>query len=349
MRLFRVESGDKFAEYKEQDFKIHHHEENLENWLESNPDAIVEDSSLLFIGRQIPTNLGSVIDLLAIDRTGDVAVIELKRDCTPRETIAQALEYAAFIESLDYDQLDSIYQEYAGGEGITLSEQHRMFFALSDDEAVSFNKEQRVVVVGQEITPAIRQTAAFLRRKGIRATCLEFKYFESKTGERLLSVDIVVGHEPPRPTALTTGTRRRTTKPEFLADCLATARPVYEKLLELAEQRHLPVIWGVKGFSLNAKVAERNVALCYGYPKSTFNGAIYTAFDRVLEYIDSGQSVIDDFRELLSSVGFEATGKTGQVKHPLDRELTEQEIAAIVNIFSDFATEVVKHGLKHND
>ena len=108
MRLFRVESDKKFIEYKVQDFKDEHREEDLEYLLESNPDAIL-DEELMIIGRQIVTNLNTSIDLLGLNRTGNIAVIELKRDRTPRDTIAQALEYASYIEQLNYNQLEQTY------------------------------------------------------------------------------------------------------------------------------------------------------------------------------------------------------------------------------------------------
>ena len=44
----------------------------------------------------VPTDLGKSIDLLGVDREGNVVVVELKRDRTPRDVVAQALEYAAF-------------------------------------------------------------------------------------------------------------------------------------------------------------------------------------------------------------------------------------------------------------
>ena len=132
-------------EYKEHDFKGEHREETLESWLESNPESIVEDGKLLIIGRQVSTNLGSFIDLLAVDRAGNSAVLELKRDRTPREAIAQALEYASFLETLDYEQLQQTLRKYTGNEGENLSEYHRAYFGLDESEAVSFNKDQRIV------------------------------------------------------------------------------------------------------------------------------------------------------------------------------------------------------------
>ncbi|CCQ12022.1 hypothetical protein PALB_29230 [Pseudoalteromonas luteoviolacea B = ATCC 29581] len=63
-------------------------------------DQIVADISILntnwlLIGRQVRTDFDKYIDLLAIDASGSVIIIELKRDKTPRDVVAQALDYAS--------------------------------------------------------------------------------------------------------------------------------------------------------------------------------------------------------------------------------------------------------------
>ena len=196
MRLYRVESDKTFVEYQPEAFADNHREAILESWLEGNPDAIVEDGRLLLIGRQVVTNLGKSIDLLAVDRSGDVVVIELKRDETPRTTLAQALEYSAFASELDHEALSRLYRQYVSEPEAHLSEDHRAYFELGDEEAVSFNKEQRIVIVGAAISPQVRETSAYLRRKGLRVTCVEFSYFTTEAGEELMSTEIVVGLEP---------------------------------------------------------------------------------------------------------------------------------------------------------
>ena len=90
--------------YKEIRFKDENRESDLESLLENNPEYFFENSKILVIGRQITTNLNSFIDLLGIDNSGNTIVVELKRNKTPRDTIAQLLEYASFIENLDYSQ-----------------------------------------------------------------------------------------------------------------------------------------------------------------------------------------------------------------------------------------------------
>jgi len=122
--------------------------------LENNPEYFFEGSKVLIIGRQVTTNLNTFVDLLGIDKAGNTVVIELKRGKTSRETIAQLLEYASFVESLDYSQLNDIYQDYSGEES-SLEDYHQQYFQSDSDEKVSFNKSTRLIIVAQEISKEI--------------------------------------------------------------------------------------------------------------------------------------------------------------------------------------------------
>ena len=79
MRVFGIEPDDKFKEYVRTPFQVKHEETILEKWLESNPDGIIEDGKLLIIGRQVRTNLGGFIDLLALDQDGKVVIIVMNQ------------------------------------------------------------------------------------------------------------------------------------------------------------------------------------------------------------------------------------------------------------------------------
>ena len=163
MRVFGIEPEGKCKEYVQTPFQVQHEAAMLENWLESTPDGIVEDGTLLIIGRQVSTNLGRVIDLLALDRRGDVVVIELTRDRTPRDPLAQALEYVSFVEPLDTEPREAILRLYLHDDSLSLAAYHREPFELASDEAVACNKDQRIVIVGQQVTNEIGQTVPFLR------------------------------------------------------------------------------------------------------------------------------------------------------------------------------------------
>src|SRR5690348_8396021 len=73
----------------------------LESWIAEHPDLLGHD--LLVFGRQVRTAYGGIIDLLALDSDGRVHVIELKRDETPREIVAQALDYASWVVGIEND------------------------------------------------------------------------------------------------------------------------------------------------------------------------------------------------------------------------------------------------------
>jgi RecB family endonuclease NucS len=53
----------------------------------------------LLIGRQEDTGFGGRIDLLAIAPDGALVLIEIKRNRTPREVVAQALDYASWVQT----------------------------------------------------------------------------------------------------------------------------------------------------------------------------------------------------------------------------------------------------------
>jgi RecB family endonuclease NucS len=77
-----------------------YHERQLECWLESSPQVLIEDEPLLVIGRQINSPVG-VIDLMALDADTASVIVELKRGASQREAVSQVLEYAAWLSTLD--------------------------------------------------------------------------------------------------------------------------------------------------------------------------------------------------------------------------------------------------------
>ena len=89
-------------------------------------------SEWMLVGRQVGTGHGGWIDLLAIAPDGTLVVVELKRDKTPREVVAQALDYASWIEGLEADDIAAIYSKFKYGE--SLSQDFLAFFGQPLDE-----------------------------------------------------------------------------------------------------------------------------------------------------------------------------------------------------------------------
>ena len=72
-------------------------------------------TDLLVIARQVRTASGAEIDLLCMDSSGALVVVELKRDQTPREVTAQALDYASWVKDLQEEEIKKIAAELFKG------------------------------------------------------------------------------------------------------------------------------------------------------------------------------------------------------------------------------------------
>src|SRR5687768_1837881 len=85
-------------------------ESRLEQLLDEN--IAIAAPHLMVIGRQVRTGFDKVIDLLAIDIDGNLAVLELKRDKTYRDIVAQVLDYGSWVRSLRDEDIARIYHDY---------------------------------------------------------------------------------------------------------------------------------------------------------------------------------------------------------------------------------------------
>ncbi|MGH8499449.1 MAG: hypothetical protein ACRERV_11680, partial [Methylococcales bacterium] len=279
----------------------------------------------------------------------DTVVIELKRDRTPRDTLAQALEYASFVEELATDQLEEILQRYVSDEALNLASYHRNYFELAPDEAVSFNKEQRIVLVGQRITGEIRQTASFLRRKGMRVTCLEFSYFQATGGKHLLSYDIVVGKEPTKIQQISSGALPIVSQNSFMESLDKNGKEIFGQLLNFAAEKSFPIHWGTKGFSMNVDKNGVHVPICYGYPpKAVFKQCVFTALvgrGGFLSKLDVTDPEIEQLWKEAQATGlFQSAGR--ELKVLINRNYNTTEIQTLIDWLEKVATAIEDHELK---
>jgi len=347
MKLFTIDKSGKFVQFKEQEFKVDNKEIDLEILLKNNPEYFFEDSTILIIGRQVTTNLNTFIDLLGVDQFGNTVVIELKRGKTPRETLAQLIEYASFIDNLDYDQLNEIYQNYSG-EDASLEDYHQEYYKSQAQEKLSWNKNSKLVIVASNITQEIKQTAMYLRKKGLDVYCLEFKYFTDKTDNKMISSDFVVGDEEFIRTKISLPTQRpKTDKEKFVASLDETGKLVFEALFRFVEQEKLMLRWGSKGFSLNKPFENGFVGLSFGYPPdSVFKQSIYSGFEEINKKVNNSDSVIGFYKSELVKFGKFEQAKSN-LKWVLNKDISILEIDKYLDILKLVIGKIEIEGLKN--
>lgn len=152
-------------------------EKSLEDMIVAAP-SIVSDEWML-IGRQESTGLGGRIDLLAIAPDAALVLIELKRDRTPREVVAQAIDYASWVEGLDAVQIGAIYGRFAAGR--SLADDFKTRFAQTLDEE-SLNADHQIVVVSASLDQSSERIVKYLNNRGISINVLSFQVFKDSQG-----------------------------------------------------------------------------------------------------------------------------------------------------------------------
>jgi hypothetical protein len=155
-------------------------EERLEGIVSHRID-ILGLGNLLRLGRQVVTDFGKRIDLLAMDREGDLYVIELKKDRTPREVVAQTLEYGFWVQSLSFKAIRDLFAKHHEGEDFESA--FTSFFETEVPEAV--NTSHQLVVLATGMDTSTEQIVEYVRGYEVPLNVLFFEYLADDGREYL--------------------------------------------------------------------------------------------------------------------------------------------------------------------
>lgn len=163
---------------------------DLEEWLASDPSIIRPEMRI--IGRQVMTQSGP-LDLLAIDRSGDLIVIELKRDRLYRDALAQAIDYASDVASWDIDKIGEICVKYTSE---SLEDVFSEAFPDVELEHLTINETQRIVLVGFAVEPSLERMIEWLSDVyGVGINAVSLKYLRTSTGSEILTRTAIISEQ----------------------------------------------------------------------------------------------------------------------------------------------------------
>ena len=158
-------------------------EKELELLLRDNIEIL--NKGWLVISNQVKTDAGKFIDILCIDHDGDMVVVELKKDLTPREVTAQVIDYAASVAKMTVDEIAQLYLSFTSGNE-TLNDAFLKKFGIALDEA-SVNQNVKMVIVAAKMDAGTERIIRFLRETyRVDINILFFNVFQCGN-ERLIS------------------------------------------------------------------------------------------------------------------------------------------------------------------
>ena len=156
-------------------------EKLLEDMIVAAPELLNGD--WMVVGRQEHTGFGGIIDLLAIAPDGSLILIEIKRDRTPREVVAQALDYAVWVQALDANQINAIYTRYSSGGNLVDDFLKKFGQELDED---NLNQDHQIVIVAGSLDSSSERIVSYLNERGIAINVLCFQVF-ANGDEQLIS------------------------------------------------------------------------------------------------------------------------------------------------------------------
>ncbi len=156
-------------------------EKHLEEWIERDPTIL--QSGLTVVGRQINVDAGK-LDLLALDPIGNWVVIEVKRGNVRRETIAQAIDYAACITDMPFRKLATKVNTYLKPRGTSL--QSLLEERGAEDSVSDAMREVTIYVVGTGRDPGLERIVNFLASSGQQINVVNYTVFTSENGQQVI-------------------------------------------------------------------------------------------------------------------------------------------------------------------
>jgi len=161
--------------------------ENLQEWISKDPDCLGEE--LLIIQKEFDgfQDTRERLDLLALDKQGNLVVVENKLDDSGRDVTWQVLKYASYCSSLSKDDIRSVYQDYLKKSGVDANAEDLLaeFLEKEDFSELQLNQgsAQRIMMIAASFRKEVTSTVLWLMNFNIRIQC--FKVTPYTFGDQL--------------------------------------------------------------------------------------------------------------------------------------------------------------------
>ena len=159
-------------------------EAQLEDILTLHPDFLAPGLSI--VGRQTPTT-GGWLDLLGVDENSRLVVFELKRGTLARGAMAQVVDYASYLASLDTESLSRHVAEQSGTGGVgKIDDFQDWYHQRFPGQALGSTVPPRMVLVGLGVDERTQRMVKFLADTGVDISLVTFHGFR-RDGEAFLA------------------------------------------------------------------------------------------------------------------------------------------------------------------
>ena len=158
----------------------------LEDTLVNSPDML--DEELQLVGRQLRTASGP-LDLLGVDGNGRLVVFELKRGPLQRDSVAQIIDYASYLDNLgDGELLELLTRSAKSHEIENFGDWYASEFGGKE---LSSLRPVQITLVGLGVDPTANRMVRYLANGGMGISLLTFSGYHHN-GQTLLARQVEV-------------------------------------------------------------------------------------------------------------------------------------------------------------
>lgn len=157
---------------------------DLQEWIDNNPECLGE--RLLVIQKEFSAWGGGAdrrLDLLMLDQSGKLVIVENKRDDSGREVVAQALTYASFCKTMSARRIVDEFKHYRNskGEQIDDAAAERLicdFLGVRELVDAHLNEtDQRIILVAGQYPVEVTSSVLWLREYGVDVVCVKYSVY----------------------------------------------------------------------------------------------------------------------------------------------------------------------------
>jgi hypothetical protein len=133
------------------------------------------------------------IDLLGLDKDGNLVVIELKRSEDGGHMELQAIRYAAMVSTMTFDQVVRVHSRFlaAQGKDDNAEETILSFLEWEEPDEDKFAQDVRIVLVSAEFSKEITTAVLWLNTRQLDVRCVRIKPY-NHDGKLLADIQQVI-------------------------------------------------------------------------------------------------------------------------------------------------------------
>ena len=304
---------------------------DLQEWIVKTPNVFGEE--LLIIQKEFDgfNDTRERLDLLALDKEGNIVVIENKLDDSGRDVVWQVLKYASYCSQLTMTEIKDIFGQYLKKIGSNESPEELLadFFDDEDyEEKLNCDhSSQRLIMVSGDFRKEVTSTAMWLLTYGIKIQCFKASVTTFKDNvffdmEQIIpmkeAVDYWIGIAKKKQAELVNEkdlANRHTKRESFWAQFIKEMNKHTDLCANLSPSKDqwIGIATGVSGISLNIVITQKNVR-----SEIYINRGTQEENKRVFDYFAAKTSEIQKVFGGELSWGRMDTKVTSRIKHQLD-------------------------------